>query len=324
MKKNNANIPDIETMIIKDEEIEELTRDINFENIKMKTMIGIRKEKKKMKNNVKKTAIIAAAVVAIGGTVFAAEYFDNFKLFYGDKTNITSEDKTAINNEQIASGVKMTVQEGIIGDKSAIIMVTFENEDGTAFSQDARVKTLDFQGEKEQSFGYMVAQQVTADGAKLIGSFEIDTMDSLNGQNVIIQADEIYEENSEKTIVKGPWKSTFKVSADNSVHKNPIDIQIEQQEEILSLYQVSISALGIEILGERLDAQKDRLPEYTPIVKVMTTDGKTIELRVSSTSEIERGFKWQYNMDINNNFIFVDDQNVQSIAIDGEVIDIKR
>lgn len=324
MKRNNASHPDIEAMIMTDEEIEELTRDIDFENIKMKAMNGIRKEKRTMKNNMRKTAIIAAAVVAIGGTVFAAEYFDAFKMFYGDRTNVTSEDKTSINNEQTASGVKMTVQEGIIGDKSAIIMVAFENEDGSTFPEDARVKTLDFQGEKEQSFGYMVSQQVTSDGSTLIGSFEIDTMDSIDGQNVIINADEIYEENTGKSLVTGPWKSTFQVDAKNSVHKEAVDIQIEQQEEVLALNQISISALGVEIEGKRLDAQKDRLPEYTPVVQIMTEDGKTTELYVSSTIETENGFKWQYNMDKDGNFIFIDDKEVKSVTIDGEVVDIKR
>jgi hypothetical protein len=313
----------IESLVIKDEEIEALTWHIDFKNIKQKSLEGIRKEKKKMKKSMKKSLIIAAAVLAIGGTVFATEYLDNFKMFYGEKAAVTSKDKIVINREQTISGIKMTVQEGVIGDKSAIIMVAFQKEDGTAFSEDTRVKTLEFLGEKQQSFGYMVGQQVTPDGLRLIGNFEIATMESLNGQQVVIRADEIYEESTQESIVKGPWQTTFKVDAAHGVHKKAINLQIKQEKEELKLNQISVSALGVELEGERLDEYKDKLPDYTPVVEVTTTDNKTITLRVSSTNETDEGFKWLYNMDTNNNIIFIDEQEVDSIRIDGEIINIR-
>lgn len=322
---SNIDEREIKTLEIADKEIEELTKDIRFESITLKAMEEIRKESKPVKTmpikrKLKKVWMVAAAVLVLGGSVFAAQYLDNFKFFYGDNVNLSPEDKTIINKTQTASGVKMTVEEGVIGGNSAIIMVTFEKGDGTHFPKDARVRTLELNSDKMAS--YMVNQQVTEDGLKLIGSFEMDTLSTLDGQKITVQADTIIDTSTQKVITAGPWKSTFKADAAKGLKGMAIDLEISHPGEILMLKQLNVSALGIEIQGTRMDEHKDKLPDYTPVVKITTTEGKVIELKSGSTSTTDIGFKWQYNLDANNNIIFINNQSVKSITIDGKTIDI--
>lgn len=49
-----------------------------------------------------------------------------------------------------------------------------------------------------------------------------------------------------------------------------------------------------------------------------------IELKAGSTSEIETGFKWHYNSDMDYNLVLIDEQNIKSVSIDTETIIINQ
>ncbi|PKM51789.1 MAG: hypothetical protein CVV02_04030 [Firmicutes bacterium HGW-Firmicutes-7] len=330
MKRANKDLARISLEIvnieINDEEIEQLTTGLNFKKIKANAISGIMKENKmkniSRRNRFKKVLVAAVAAVIMVGTVFAAQYVDNFRLFYGDKANIAEEDKTVINETQTVAGVTMNVEEGIIGQKSGVIMVTFEKKDGTTFPKDAVVTALELLPNQEIS--YMIGQMVTEDGLKLVGRFEVDSNDTLHGKKITVKANRIVEESTQEVITEGPWEISFKLDASKGLITKDIDIKITNQDEIMELKRMDISAVGIEIQGVRLDKNKYELPSYTPVVKITMTDDKVIELKAGSTSEIKTGFKWQYNSDVNYNPVFIDEQNVKSISIDGEVFMIKQ
>lgn len=330
----NSNVHDLKDyknevailLKIEDEEAKDLTKNIDFERIKRMALKGIQEEKNNMmsmniRKQMKKAGIVAASVMILGGTVFALGHFDYFKLFYGNRTNISSEDKTAMNKSVISSGVKMSLNESIIGGNSGIIMVSFEKEDGTAFPKNAVIPALEL--EPHQKIGYMVGQKVTEDGSKLIGNFEVDSVSSLNGENITVKADKIVDSKSRKIIAKGPWENKVKIDMTSKLTSKDISMDISHGNEKMVLKHIDISAIGVEIQGERLDKNKDMLPEYAPEIKVLMRDGKNMKLRIGSTSQIENGFKWQFNLDAHNNMVFIKPKDVKSIVLSNETIDMK-
>ena len=93
-------------------------------------------------NNMKRGMGIAAAVLAIGAstTVVAAQNTDYFKMFFdGNVMNSAA----AIDQVTIEQGIKMKVEESIIGGKSAIIIASFERENGAVFPEEAVIDTLE-------------------------------------------------------------------------------------------------------------------------------------------------------------------------------------
>lgn len=318
---------EIKGLQITDKEVEELTQDINFKNIKRYTLTGIRNESRdinlSIKKRLKKMRIVAAAVFVfvLGGSAYAAQSLDVFKFIYGNDVQIKTEDKTIINKTQTSSGIKMTINEGLIGDNNGIIMVTFENEDGTAFPKDAAVANL---GILNKDINYMVNQKVSEDGFKLVGSFEIDSIQELRGKSITVQADKILDSKSEAVLAKGPWENTFKLDGENKLLSKDINLELVHNDEKIIAKHIDISTVGVEIKAERIDNNKDKLPEYTPVVKVVCRDGNTIVLKSSYTSEIETGFKWLYNLDTDNTTVFLDQQNIKSLIIDDNIIEIKQ
>ena len=317
---------EIKGLQITDKEVEELTQDINFENITRYTLRGIREESKDMinlsiKKRLKKIWIVAAAMFLLGGSAYAAQSLDVFKFIYGDNVQIKTEDKTIINKTQTSSGIKMTINEGLIGDNSGIIMVTFESEDGIVFPKDAAVANLEI---SNKDINYMVNQEVSEDGLKIVGSFEIDSTNELRGKSITVQADKILDSKSEAVLAKGPWKNTFKLDGENKLLSKDISLELVHNGEKMIAKHIDISTVGVEIKVERLDNNKDKLPEYTPVVKVVGRDDNIIVLKSGSTSEIETGFKWLYNLDTDNTTIFLDKQNIRSLIIDDNIIEIKQ
>lgn len=103
----------------------------------------------------KKTIIATIAIITTlttGAVSFATQHFDGLRELYGEHPNLTVQNKTAINQSSVVSGVKMTVTESIISDKGAVIVATFEREDGKVFEKDAVVPTIEITNRKDLSY----------------------------------------------------------------------------------------------------------------------------------------------------------------------------
>lgn len=278
--------------------------------------------KKTTKNAKKKwvvgTAVIAITVMAMGTSALASSEKDYFEVFFNGNAEMSGQSNTLINQSRVMDGIKTTVEESIIGGNSAIIIVSFEKDDGTAFPQDAVIATPELKWAKDAS--YMVEQRVTEDSKKIIAMFDVDTPSSLNGKSVTIKADAVVNTNTGAVIVEGPFHNTFTAQESSTSRNIEVDQMLIQQQEELSLQNINISAIGISIEGNRLDNQTEQLPRYNPNVSVTTSDGKVIELHSGSTSTTDRGFKWNYNLDQEGNKVFLNTETVLSISIDDNII----
>lgn len=315
----------LESIEIQEEEINQLTRELDLSKMKNVAKRKMDEEKMKMKKaNIKirnkKWWIVLAATMSIGGTVFATQYLDNFRLFYGEKVSLKTEDTTLINESVVANGIKMTITESIVSDKGAVIMLSFEKEDGTAFAEEVSIPMLEIQGRQDVS--YMVNQKLNEEGTKLIANFEIDSYKSLKGEKLEITADKMIGRKTGEVIAEGPWEISFKVRDQKGVKEQAIDLEIKKENEALALNKVNISTLGIAIEGVRIDDQKDKLPNYKPIVKIRTVDGKEMELKLGSANETQDGFRWMYNLDTEYNTVFINDLEIECVIINDEMINI--
>jgi len=267
------------------------------------------------------TAIVTAVLLmAMGSSVLASSEKDSFTLFYKGDSKNSGEFPTLINQSKVVSGVKTTVEESIIGGNSAMIMVSFENEDGTVFPKDAAIANLELKWAKDAS--YMVEQRVTEDGKKIVAMFDVDTPSSLNGKKVTIQADSIVNSATGDIIVEGPFSNTFKAQESSSSYNIEIDQTISVKQEEMSIQTVNVSTLGIGIEGNRLDGHTDQLPKYNPKVSIVTSDGKEIELYLGSTSTSAHGFQWNYNLDQEGERVFLNTALIASISIDERNISV--
>lgn len=284
---------------------------------------GNKTTKKERNKWVVGTAVVATiSLMAMGTSALASSDRDVFKGFFNGNNEITAESATLIHQSNVMAGIKTTVEESIIGGNSAIIIVSFENEDGTAFPQDAAMAALEINWAKDAS--YMVEQRVTEDGKKIIAMFDVDTPSSLKGKKVTIQADAVVNNITGAIIAKGPFQNTFTAQESSTSYTIGVDQTLSQQQEKLSVQAVNFSTIGIGIEGKRLDGHSDQLPKYNPKISISTSDGNETELYLGSTSTSDRGFEWHYNIDKEGKKVFLDAALITSISIDGHIIPVAK
>jgi len=316
-------IKDIE---IHNDEIINLTKNLDLEAVKNRAMEGIQAGRSTSKNTkrrvgFRKAMVLVAATLTLSATVFASEYFDTFKFFYGGKANIALEDRESVDKTITASGIKMTIRESVVSDKGAIIMLTFEKEDGTALPKEAIIKTLDIKEHK--NLAYMVNQKITEDGKKLIANFEIDSSEKLEGKKITVLADEIINTQTLHSIVKGPWKTSFRISGKAKSVEKKLNVTVGNGNEKLQFNNINVSTLGVSFDGIKANGDIERLPDYQPKVTIITTEGNSIELKQGSANEIKNGFRFIYNLDSEFNKTFLDLSTIKNIIVDDNIISIK-
>ncbi|WP_404427404.1 hypothetical protein LG296_02680 [Ureibacillus chungkukjangi] len=278
--------------------------------------------KKNVKGRLFKRSLLAAStVLVIGASTVAAQGSEYFSMFLGHEGQDLIESQNSTQVSKIVSGIEMEVEETIIGGKSALIIVSFEKEDGTAFSGDIKIPALEL--DWKQNASYMVEQKMSEDNKKLITMFDIDTTKNLDGEEITIMADSLVEYSTDKVIANGPFLISFEASESKTSKNIETDINLTSSNEKLALKTINISANGIGVEGTHQDGKKNELPEYTPKLKVITFDNTTFELKPGSTSTTELGFKWQYNLDETGERFLLNDENIKGIVIDGHTIDVQ-
>lgn len=282
---------------------------------------GNKTTKKTKKKWAAGTAVAAAvSLMAMGTSALASSEKDVFKEFFNGNAIISGEATTLMNQSKVMAGIKTTVEESIIGGNSGIIIVSFENEDGTVFPQDAAIAALELHWTKDAS--YMVEQRVTEDGKKIIAMFDVDTPSRLKGKKVTIKGNAVVNTTTEAVIAQGPFHSTFTAQESGKSYTIEVKQPLSGQQEKMSVQTVQLSAIGIGIEGNRTDGHTDQLPQYGPKVSISTSDGKETELYLGSTSTSDQGFEWHYNLDQEGNRIFLDTAAITSISIDGHTIPV--
>ncbi|MEC0305422.1 hypothetical protein P4H67_01420 [Paenibacillus lautus] len=321
----NIDNQELEDLLLTEEEERELTQRIDMERIKSNAMSKIQEEEPKVYKNrkVKKykaSIVIAAAMIMILSTsAFASQYMDSLKQFFGQSASIAEDERSPIQGTDTVSGVTMNVEEGVYVGNSGYLVVSFTKEDGTPFPAGVSIPGLELKMEHDVS--YMVGQQLLEDNKKLVGVFEMDAANDLDGLKARITADQITAADDTQA-VEGPWDVQFTISPGKQ-REQSLNLAINENEEALSLSTISVSSIGVAIEGKRTDGELDKLPEYTPEVKVIAADGSEMMLRVSSTSTTKSGFQWLYNLDSKNNLVFLGDMDIKSISIDGNVTELK-
>lgn len=255
-----------------------------------------------MKKTTNKKAIIATiaiiATLTTGAVSFAAQH------------------KTTINQSSVASGVKMTVTESIISDKGAVIVTTFEKEDGKAFEKDAVVPTIEITNRKDLS--YMINQALSEDRTKIIASLEIDSSKSLENQTLTVVADKIINTATKETLAAGLWSISFTATNQKFIKEQTIDLLTEKNHEKMALSKINVSSLGVAVEGKILDGKTSTLPSYIPSVEITTADGKAIQLTFDSANEIETGFRILYvNKTDDGIREFLNTSDIKEVSIDG-------
>ncbi|KGR76298.1 hypothetical protein [Ureibacillus sinduriensis] len=282
-----------------------------------------RGKKKKQKGTMFKRSLFAAsAVFVIGATTVAAQNSDYFSMFFGHEGNAMDANQNSIKASKIVSGIEMEVEETIIGGKSALIIVSFEKQDGTAFSNNVKVPALEL--DWKQNASYMVDQQMTEDHKKLIAMFDIDTTKKIDGKKLKIMANKLVDESTDKVIADGPFHLSFEASESSSSKTIETNINLALSDAELSLQTINISANGIGVEGTRQDGKTGELPQSTPLLKVTTLDNHTFELKSGSTSTTETGFKWQFNLDEAGERLLLSNENIKSVTIDGHTIEVTK
>lgn len=321
----NIDNQELEDLLLTEEEERELTQKINMERIKSNAMSKIQEEEPRVYKNrkVKKykaSIVIAAAMIMIlSTTAFASQYMDSLKQFFGQSASIAEDERSPIQGMDTVSGVTMNVEEGVYVGNSGYLVVSFTKEDGTPFPEGVSIPGLELKMEHDVS--YMVGQQLLDDNKKLVGVFELDAANDLDGLKARITADQITAADDTQA-VEGPWDVQFTISPGKK-REQSLNLAIDENEEALSLSTISVSSIGVAIEGKRTDGELDKLPEYTPEVKVIAADGSEMMLRVSSTSTTKSGFQWLYNLDSKNNLVFLGEMDIKSISIDGNVTELK-
>jgi hypothetical protein len=321
----NIDNQELEDLLLTEEEERELTQKIDMDRIKSNAMSKIQEEEPRVYKNrkVKKykaSIVIAAAMIMIlSTTAFASQYMDSLKQFFGQSASIAEDERSPIQGTDTVSGVTMNVEEGVYVGNSGYLVVSFTKEDGTPFPAGVSIPGLELKMEHDVS--YMVGQQLLDDNKKLVGVFELDAANDLDGLKARITADQITAADDTQA-VEGTWDVQFTISPGKQ-REQSLNLAIDEIEEALSLSTISVSSIGVAIEGKRTDGELDKLPEYTPEVKVIAADGSEMMLRISSTSTTKSGFQWLYNLDSKNNLVFLGDMDIKSISIDGNVTELK-
>ncbi|MCV4234771.1 hypothetical protein OHJ21_26715 [Virgibacillus sp. LDC1] len=321
----NIDNQELEDLLLTEEEERELTQRIDMERIKSNAMSKIQEEEpmvyknRKVKKYKASIVIAAAMIMILSTTAFASRYVDSLKQFFGQSASIAEDERSPIQGTDTVSGVTMNVEEGVYVGNSGYLVVSFTKEDGTPFPAGVSIPGLELKMEHDVS--YMVGQQLLDDNKKLVGVFEMDAANDLDGLKARITADQITAADDTQA-VEGPWDVQFTISPGKQ-REQSLNLAINENEEALSLSTISVSSIGVAIEGKRTDGELDKLPEYTPEVKVIAADGSEMMLRVSSTSTTKSGFQWLYNLDSKNNLVFLGDMDIKSISIDGNVTELK-
>lgn len=321
----NIDNQELEDLLLTEEEERELTQKIDMERIKSNAMSKIQEEEpmvyknRKVKKYKASIVIAAAMIMILSTTAFASQYMDSLKQFFGQSASIAEDERSPIQGTDTVSGVTMNVEEGVYVGNSGYLVVSFTKEDGTPFPAGVSIPRLELKMEHDVS--YMVGQQLLDDNKKLVGVFEMDAANDLDGLKARITADQITAADNTQA-VEGPWDVQFTISPGKQ-REQSLNLAIDEGEEALSLGTISVSSIGVAIEGKRTDGELDKLPEYTPEVKVIAADGSEMMLRVSSTSTTKSGFQWLYNLDSKNNLVFLGDMDIKSISIDGNVTELK-
>jgi hypothetical protein len=280
--------------------------------------MGKNKTGRKVFSDMGKRIMAGAAIIVIGTstTVAASQEKGYFSEFFGGVTNSFVKDTE--NQMVVKSGIKMRIEESLSGGKSSLIIVSFENVDGTDFPEGAAISNLEL--DVRHGASYMVEQKLTEDRKKMIAVFDVDTSNSLEGKSIRINADDIVNGNTGEVIADGPFKNKF--TAHDRSDKIDVDLTLKQQNEEVELQTLYVSAVGLGIEGSRKDGQTEYLPTISPKVMVMTSDDRIIELSIGSTSTTDIGFKWQYSLDPEGNRVFLNKSSIKSIIINDQIINI--
>lgn len=321
----NIDNQELDNLLLTEEEERELTQQISMERIKNRAMNRIQEEEtmvfksRKVKKYKASIVIAAAMIMILSTTAFASQYMDSLKQFFGQSASIAEDERSPIQGTDTASGVTMNVEEGVYVGNSGYLVVSFTKEDGMPFPEGASIPLLELK--TEQSVNYMVGQQLLDDNKKLVGVFEMDAMNDLEGLKARITADRIMSADNAQA-VEGPWNVQFTISPGKQ-REQSLNLAIDEGKEALSLHTISVSSIGVAIEGKRTDGELDKLPDYTPEVKVIAADGSELKLHASSTSTTKSGFQWLYNLDSKNNLVFLGDMDIKSVSIDGNVTELK-
>lgn len=213
----------------------------------------------------------------------------------------------------------MTVTESIISDKGAVIVATFEREDGKVFEKDAVVPTIEITNRKDLS--YMINQALSEDRTKIIASLEIDSSKSLESQTLTVVADKIINTATKETLAAGPWTISLTATNQKFIKEQTLDLLTEKDHEKMSLTKINVSSLGVAVEGKRLDGKTSTLPSYMPSIKITTADGKAIQLTFHSANKIETGFRILYvNKTDANIRESLNTLDIKKVSIDGKTI----
>lgn len=281
-------------------------------------------KKKNSKGRMFKRSLLAASTVfVIGATTVAAQSSNYlFTFFEREGAGGIVENQNSTHVSKVVSGIEMEIEETIIAGKSALIIVSFKKEDGTAFSDDIKASTLEL--DWKQNVSYMVDQQMTEDNKKLITIFDIDTTKNIAGEEMRIMADHLVNQHTDKVIANGPFHISFEANESKTSKNVNTSITLTASNEKLTLHTINISANGIGVEGTSQDGQKGELPKYTPVLTVTTLDNTTFELKSGSTSTTESGYKWQYNLDESGERLLLNNENIKSVMIDGHIIEVTQ
>ena len=132
---------------------------------------------------------------------------DSLKQFFGQSASISEDERSPIQGTDTASGVTMNVEEGVYVGNSGYLVVSFMKEDGTPFAG-ASIPGLELKTEHDVS--YMVGRLLD-DNKKLVGVFEMDAMNDLDGLKARITADRIASADNTQA-VEGPWDVQFTIA----------------------------------------------------------------------------------------------------------------
>lgn len=263
--------------LILDEEIQA----VSLERIKALALKGIN-EKKKTKRKFRKGILLVAVVGTLLSLTLVAEIIKpSFNTFFGDQTNLLTEEMQDIEKRIVKNGIIVTLEQAVVDETGAMISFNLQKEDGSVFQEGTEIGEINLES-SASGMGWRTNSQLSEDRKTLMYYLLMDQDTSIYDKKITLTLNNLVQVKEGEKVLE---ESIYELYEQYPVEKRGVNV--EEAEGIVAIDDELL--VGTEQTG-LLYKCLEEVPSFM-LQAVGFIDHK-LQIQTELTEELGRSSSW--------------------------------